>query len=292
MNGPWRLDGLRSIETDPPAVMAVLNCTPDSFSDGGDHFAVEAAVEAGLAAVKAGASILDIGGESTRPGAERVHSEEQIRRVCPVVSALREHTDVALSVDTTRAEVAEAALHAGVNAINDVSAGSEDPEMFGLAADKGCGLVLMHRGAPPPEDQWSDAWSTPPAFEDVVVEVRAALEGRAEAAEAAGVSPDAIVLDPGLGFGKDVDQNWILLQRFAELSAGGRRWLVGASRKSFIGAVTGVREPRDRVPGSLVAAVLAMQGGAEILRVHDVSAHVQTVHAFVAARNAGFEIGQ
>ena len=242
---------------------------------------MEAAVEAGLAAVKAGASILDIGGESTRPGAERVHSEEQIRRVCPVVSALREHTDVALSVDTTRAEVADAALHAGVNAINDVSAGSEDPEMFGLAADKGCGLVLMHRGAPPPEDQWSDAWSTPPAFEDVVVEVRAALEGRAEAAEAAGVSPDAIVLDPGLGFGKDVDQNWILaaLLRTEHRWA---RWLVGASRKSFIRAVTGVREPRERVPGSLVAAVLAMQGGAEILRVHDVAAHVQTVHAFVA----------
>ena len=125
-----------------------------------------------------------------------------------------------------------------------------------------------------------------------MVEVRAALEGRAEAAEAAGVSPDAIVLDPGLGFGKDVDQNWILLQRFSELTTGGRRWLVGASRKSFIGAVTGVREPRERVPGSLVAAVLAMQGGAEILRVHDVAAHVQTVHAFVAARNAGFEIGQ
>ena len=125
-----------------------------------------------------------------------------------------------------------------------------------------------------------------------MVEVRAALEGRAEAAEAAGVSPDAIVLDPGLGFGKDVDQNWILLQRFSELSGAGRRWLVGASRKSFIGAVTGVREPRERVPGSLVAAVLAMQGGAEILRVHDVAAHVQTVHAFVAARNAGFEIGQ
>ena len=141
-------------------------------------------------------------------------------------------------------------------------------------------------------DRWSDAWSSPPPFEDVVVEVRAGLESRAEAAEAAGVSPDAIVLDPGLGFGKDVDQNWILLQRFSELSGGGRRWLVGASRKSFIGAVTGVREPRERVPGSLVAAVLAMQGGAEILRVHDVSAHVQTVHAFVAARNAGFEIGQ
>ena len=182
----------------------------------------------------------------------------------------------------------------GVNAINDVSAGSEDPGMFDLAADKGCGLVLMHRGAPPPDDQWSDTWSTPPAFEDVVVEVTAALDRRAEAAEAAGVSPDAIVLDPGLGFGKDVDQNWILLQRFSELNttAAFRRWLVGASRKSFIGAVTGVREPRERVPGSLVAAVLAMQGGAEILRVHDVAAHVQTVHAFVAARNAGFEIGQ
>ncbi|MEC7129987.1 MAG: dihydropteroate synthase, partial [Planctomycetota bacterium] len=154
MNGPWRLDGLRSVETDPPAVMAVLNCTPDSFSDGGDHFAVEAAVEAGLAAVKAGATILDIGGESTRPGAERIDPAEQIRRVCPVVSALREHTDVALSVDTTRAEVADAALQVGVNAINDVSAGSEDPGMFDLAAEKGCGLVLMHRGAPPPDDQW------------------------------------------------------------------------------------------------------------------------------------------
>ena len=212
MNGPWRLDGLRSVETDPPAVMGVLNCTPDSFSDGGDHFALQAAVEAGLSAVKAGATILDIGGESTRPGAQRVDPAEQIRRVCPVVTALREHTDVALSVDTTWVEVAAAALDAGVNAINDVSAGTEDPGIFDLAAERGCGLVLMHRGAPPPEDQWSDAWSTPPAFEDVVVDVRAALEGRAEAAEAAGVSPDAIVLDPGLGFGKDVDQNWILLQ--------------------------------------------------------------------------------
>lgn len=292
MNSPWRLDGLRSVETNPPAVMAVLNCTPDSFSDGGDHLAVEAAVQAGLAAVTAGATILDIGGESTRPGADRVDSTEQIRRVQPVIAALRERTNVAISIDTTRAEVADAALSAGANAINDVSAGIEDPTMFGLAADRGCGLVLMHRGSPPPKDQWSDAWSTPPAFEDVVLDVRTALETRADAAESAGVSPDAIVLDPGLGFGKDVDQNWILLQRFSELPEGGRRWLVGASRKSFIGAVTGIREPRDRVPGSLVAAILAMQGGAQILRVHDVPAHVQAVHAFVAARDAVFEIGE
>ena len=146
MNGPWRLDGLRSVETDLRPLRGGAELHLDSFSDGGDHLAVEAAKVGGSAAVKAGATILT-SGESTRPGADRIDPAEQIRRVCPVVSALREHTDVALSVDTTRAEVAEAALQVGVNAINDVSAGSEDPDMFDLAAEKGCGLVLMHRGA-------------------------------------------------------------------------------------------------------------------------------------------------
>ncbi|MEC8320314.1 MAG: dihydropteroate synthase [Planctomycetota bacterium] len=281
----WRLSGERTVELDPCCLMGILNATPDSFSDGGDHLDAEAAATAGRAMVRAGAGILDVGGESTRPGAERVPVAEQIERVVPVVRALRrdaETAGVAITVDTTRAAVAEAAIEAGADAINDVSAGLEDDSMLDLAARLGVGIVLMHRLRPPDEDVYSDRYTRPPAYEDVVDEVEAFLEARAVAAEAAGVRSDSIVVDPGLGFGKSVEQNLEILHRIDEFGRRGRLVLAGASRKSFLGAIAGRTDPRDRLVESVVAGIEAVRRGAAILRVHDVEPHARAIRVLAA----------
>ena len=284
----WTVGPDRVVLLEPFALMGVVKATPDSFSDGGRLATPEEAVEHALGLVEEGATIVDIGGESTRPGATRVAADEQIRRVVPVIARLRSRSNVAISVDTTSAAVAEAALEAGADIVNDVSAGCDDPTMFPLVARRGAGLVLMHRLAPPAADSYSDRYAREPVYGDVVREVASFLLARAELATAAGIARDAIAFDPGLGFGKSVAQNFELVARTSELAALGHPVLVGASRKSFIGAVTGRDDPEQRIVGSTVAAVAAYGGGARIVRAHDVGAHREALlvaHAIL--RGAG-----
>lgn len=269
----WTASNDRIVSLDPFAIMGVINATPDSFSDGGQFRDAEQAAQHALQLVDEGATILDIGGESTRPGASRVDAEEQVRRVVPVIARVRSRSNVAITVDTTLASVAEAALEAGADAVNDVSGGCEDAGMLPLVAKKGAGIILMHRLAAPGDDQYSDRYAEPPIYDDVVREVASFLLMRAELCLAAGIAREAIALDPGLGFGKSVSQNYELLARTSELAALGYPVLVGASRKSFLGAVTGRSDPEQRIIGSVVAAVAAYGGGARIMRAHDVGAH-------------------
>jgi dihydropteroate synthase len=284
----WTLGPDRIVPLEPFAIMGVINATPDSFSDGGRYANAEEAAVHALQLVEEGAAIIDIGGESTRPGASRVDAEEQVRRVVPVIARLRSRSSVAITVDTTSAAVAEAALEAGADAVNDVSAGCEDPEMLKLLAAKGAGIVLMHRLAPPGEDSYSDRYAEPPIYDDVVRDVASYLLMRAEIAMAAGIARDSIALDPGLGFGKTVAQNYELLARTSELSALGFPILVGASRKSFLGAVSGRSDPEQRIIASAVAAVAAYGGGARIIRAHDVGAHREAlVVAHAILKGAG-----
>lgn len=266
----------RRLDLDPWCLMGVLNATPDSFSDGGDHLDPASAAAAGEEMIEAGAAILDVGGESTKPGSERVGPEEQVARVVPVIEALRDGDatrSVVITIDTTLSVVAEAALDAGADAVNDVSAGREDPAILELVASRGAGLVLMHRLRAPDQDQYSDRYVQPPVYDDVVDEVRAFLDRHAARAEAAGVSPDAIVVDPGLGFGKTVDQNLDLVRGLGRIVGDGRPVLAGASRKSFLGAISGESDPRNRGIESATAGVEAWRRGAGILRIHDVDAH-------------------
>jgi dihydropteroate synthase len=253
--------------------MGVLNVTPDSFSDGGAFLDPSAAVEHALRMVEEGAVIVDVGGESTRPGARRVAPDEQIARTTPVIGQLRRRSDVLISIDTTSSRVAAAALDAGADIVNDVAAGTEDERLLPLAAERGCGLVLMHRLAPPGADRYSDQYERPPVYGDVVAEVRAFLEQRGRTAEGAGVSPAAIVLDPGLGFGKTVEQNYELIRRTGELAELDYPLLSAASRKSFVAAATGVTEPSRRVIGSTAVSVIQWLAGVRLFRVHDVAAH-------------------
>lgn len=238
-------------------LMGIVNVTPDSFSDGGLHFDPGVAIAHGLALAAEGAAVLDIGGESTRPGAGAVPAEEELRRVVPVIEGLRD-AGVAISVDTRRAAVARAARDAGATWVNDVSGGA-DPAMF--AAVRGLIYVLMHtRGTPATMQRDTD-------YTDVCAEVWAWLAARAEAS---GLDPASVVLDPGIGFAKTADQNLALLRDLPCRT--GRPVLVGASRKSFIGAITGQAEPGLRLEGSLAVALHARDAGVAVLRVHDVAA--------------------
>ena len=246
-------------------IMGIVNVTPDSFSDGGRWLDPTAAVAHGLELEAEGAAIVDVGGESTRPGAEPVGADEEIRRVQPVVEGLSASLESAtISIDTAKASVAEAALAAGASLVNDVTALRGDPAMAGVVASAGCDLCLMHMQGEPRTMQ--DA----PRYGDVVDDVKAFLEERMAAAVAAGIKEDRISLDPGIGFGKTVTHNLELLNRLGEIVALGRPVLVGTSRKRFIGAIAG-GEPDDRVPGSLASIVIALERGASIFRVHDVA---------------------
>ncbi len=266
--------GHRLHANERPLVMGILNVTPDSFSDGGRHADVQAAVTRAFSMQEEGADLVDVGGESTRPGAQPVSVEEESRRVLPVLERLHEAGfSLPVSVDTRRAEVAKQALERGVCMVNDVSAFS-DPEMAGVVADSGAAAVLMHmRGVPA-------SMQEAPAYGNLVAEVSGFLAASRDRAVEAGVKRDRLVLDPGIGFGKrtgrGVEDNATLLSRLPELGALGQPILVGASRKRFIGNITGARVEK-RLPGSLVAAVAAMWGGASILRVHDVAATLQAV---------------
>ncbi len=278
----WRVGPGKVLTLARPRIVAILNVTPDSFFAGSRLPSAAAAADAASAAIAQGADALDIGGESTRPGSGRVGADEQMRRVVSAIHAIRAGSGrmsvVPLSVDTTWTTVAEAALDAGADAINDVSAGTEDPGMLALAARRGAGLVLMHRLRPPGEDSYSDRYRAPPDYSragDVVAAVRAFLAERAAVAQRAGVDPRAIVLDPGLGFGKTVEQNLELILRTNALAALGFPIMSGISRKSFTGAWAGLQDsrPEDRLAASVALALEHRRAGASIFRVHDVAAH-------------------
>jgi dihydropteroate synthase len=267
--------------------MAILNLTPDSFSDGGKLTTPDAARDAAERAVAEGADMLDLGAESTRPGAARIPAGEQVRRLVPSLRAIRAALpSVPISIDTTLAAVARAALDEGADALNDVSACLEDPSMLPLAAERGAGLILMHRLRPPGDDSYSDRYADAPRYADVTEEVRAFLESRAHAALAAGVQRDALVLDPGLGFGKSVEQNLVLIRDTPRLLQLNSPILSALSRKSFVGRVAfrGDSDPRERVAATVALSVAHYFAGARVFRVHDVAAHVQALRAISALR--------
>src|SRR5436190_4388754 len=244
--------------------MGIVNVTPDSFSDGGLWLDHGEAVAHGRELVGEGAAILDIGGESTRPGAEPVGASEEMRRVVPVVEGLRE-TGAQLSIDTTKRAVAAAALDAGATLVNDISALRFDPELAGLVADRGCELCLMHMLGEPRTMQ------ADPRYDDVVDDVKAFLEARLAYATGEGVAEERVLLDPGIGFGKTVEHNLELLRRLDELAALGRPLVIGTSRKSFLGRLTGREVAAERITGTVAPNVLALARGAEVFRVHDVA---------------------
>ncbi len=245
--------------------MGVVNVTPDSFFDGGLYFEPARAIERALELAAEGADIVDIGGESSRPGAHPISAKEEKKRILPVIEVLREKKNVLISVDTTKAEVAEAAVAAGADIINDISAGRFDPQILRLAAESGAGLVLMHMKGTPRTMQ------AEPHYEDVVAEVRSFLEERIAAAEANGVARESLIIDPGIGFGKKLEHNLALLNNLGSLAELGRPVLVGISNKSFIGKILNL-EPQDRLEGTVAAAVVSLLHGASILRIHDLKA--------------------
>jgi dihydropteroate synthase len=247
-----------------PLIMGILNVTPDSFSDGGEWFDFDEAVEHGCLLAAEGADILDVGGESTRPGADPVPVEEELRRVVPVVSALCD-VGVQLSVDTMKLTVAEAAVEAGATFVNDVTAFRHQPELAGFVADRGCDCCLMHMLGEPRTMQQD------PRYDDVVDDVRAFLEERIDFAVGEGVCAERILVDPGIGFGKTLEHNLELLRRLDEIVALGFPVVIGTSRKSFLGRLTGRDDPHDRVAATLATTVLALERGARVFRVHDVA---------------------
>jgi dihydropteroate synthase len=265
----------------PPLIMGIINCTPDSFSDGGDHLSADIAVKSAMAMVRAGASILDVGGESTRPGSKPVSLDSELERVIPVIREIRLRDKVtAISVDTTKAAVADAAIIAGADIVNDVSGMTHDPDMTAVVAGHGAAAVLMHmRGSP-------KTMQSNTVYTDIVDEIRRRLDALVERSVAAGVDEKKLVVDPGIGFGKDVAGNLSLLRYINRFSAGGRPVFMGSSRKSFIGQVLQIADPREREWGTAGAVAAAVCFGAHILRVHEVGPMWQVsriAHAISAA---------
>jgi dihydropteroate synthase len=265
--------GPKTLDLSRPVVMGVLNVTPDSFSDGGHFLPVEAAVEHGMRLAEEGAEIIDIGGESTRPGAAPVSVEEELQRVVPVVERLRQATQAVISVDTSKPEVIRAAVAAGAGLVNDVRALAE-PGALEAAAASGCAVCLMHMQGDPRTMQRA------PSYVDVVKEVKSFLDERVQRCHAAGVSSERIVVDPGFGFGKTLEHNLELLRRLRELHDE-LPVLVGLSRKSMVGTLTG-RGAGERVYGSIALAVIAAMNGARIVRAHDVAATVDALKMVTA----------
>jgi dihydropteroate synthase len=258
--------------------MGVVNATPDSFSDGGRFLDPADAVELGLRLAREGAAVLDVGGESSRPGAEPVPEDEELRRAIPVVEGLA-GAGKRVSIDTTKAAVARAALAAGAGIVNDVSALRFDPEMAGVVADAGAGCVLVHMQGEPA------TMHLDPRYGDVVSEVRAFLEERLRFAVGRGIAEERVWLDPGIGFGKRLEHNLELLRRLDELVAIGRPVVVGTSRKSFLGTLAGGAGEHERLPGTIATNVLALERGASVFRVHDVAQVAQALR--VAAATVG-----
>jgi dihydropteroate synthase len=262
-------DRAGTLTTSPgPVVVGILNVTPDSFSDGGDFLDPEAAAEHAAAMLDEGADMLDIGGESTRPGSDPVSQEEEIRRVVPVIERiLAVRPEVVISLDTYRSGTATAALEAGASLVNDVTALRGDPRMVSVIEEAECPVILMHMQGEPKTMQKD------PYYQDVVGEVRDFLAERAEYAVAAGVRPQNVILDPGIGFGKNLEHNLALLRNLDAIVDLGFPVLIGASRKRFIERITGVQVARDRISGTVATTVLAFEQGAKFFRVHDVAAN-------------------
>lgn len=265
-----------------PLIMGILNVTPDSFSDGGAHSTAETAIEHARKMISNGADIIDIGGESTRPGAEPVSAEDEAKRVLPVISDLAKENTV-ISIDTMKASVAAQALRAGAHIINDVSACSADPDMTRVAAESGAGIVLMHMQGEPRTMQ------ADPSYEDVVPEICSYLSKRASELIDAGADHDSIMLDPGIGFGKTAEHNLELIAKLDRLSALDFPVLIGLSRKRFIGQITG-RDVNERLAGTLAGLVWCILKGVHVLRVHDVPQTLDAVKIIAAlkeVRNSG-----
>jgi len=271
----------RTLALDVPAVMGILNVTPDSFSDGGRYLDRQAAIAAGLRMVEEGAAIIDVGGESTRPGAAEVGVQQEIDRVVPVIEALAGRADVVLSVDTSKPEVITAALRAGAHLVNDIRA-LRVPGALAAAAAHDAAVCVMHMQGEPATMQ------ADPRYADVVAEVREFLLARANACLGAGIARDSICVDPGIGFGKTYQHNIDLLRKQRSFTDLGYPLLIGVSRKAVIGIMTGRPAP-ERVVGSAVVAAFAVQAGASIIRAHDVAATVDAVKVAVALRGSALE---
>jgi dihydropteroate synthase len=271
--------GRKTLDLSRPVVMGVLNVTPDSFSDGGRYFSVEAAVEQGVRMVAEGAALIDVGGESTRPGAEPVSAAEELRRVLPVLERLATASSAVISIDTSKPEVMREAAAAGAGLINDVRA-LREPGALKAAAASGCAVCLVHMQGEPRTMQVA------PHYSDVVTEVRAFLEARVAACREAGLSGTRLTVDPGFGFGKTLEHNLTLLRRLRELAADGLPVLVGLSRKSMLGKLT-QRPAGQRSGGSVALAVIAALNGARIIRAHDVAPTVDALQVAVAVQGGG-----
>lgn len=263
-------------------VMGILNVTPDSFSDGGRFFDRARAVKRALAMIGEGADIIDVGGESTRPGAGETGTGEELARVIPVILAIAKRTDTPISIDTRKAEVAEEALKAGACIVNDVSGLNHDKNMAGVVARGGAWLIIMHmRGTP-------GSMQLRPRYKDVVKDIMRDLRLSINRAKAAGVADDKIIIDPGIGFGKTPEHNLEILNRLEEFKALKRPICIGTSRKSFIGKALGVKDPDERLTGTIATCVIAMMKGVEMVRVHDVkeaSQAARMVHSVLKGRS-------
>ena len=246
-------------------IMGILNVTPDSFSDGGEFNRAESALDQAQNMIKNGADIIDIGGQSTRPGAAKISLEEELNRVIPIIQVLRQQTDIAISVDTTESLVASAAIAAGADIINDISGGTYDPQMLATAASLDVPIILMHiKGTPQTMQSLTD-------YKDLVAEISTFLQQQIKQAIALGLKPSQIVIDPGIGFAKNAAQNIELIQKLAQFQALNAPILVGVSRKSFIGKIIEQPNPKDRLWGTAAACCGAIANGADIVRVHDVA---------------------
>ena len=272
----WRTASRTFNLTHRGLIMGVLNVTPDSFSDGGQFFNPADAIARGLTMVQDGADILDIGGESTRPGATPVDAEEELRRILPVITGLRARSEIPISIDTMKARVAAAAVAAGAEIINDISGLQHDPGMARMAAETGAGLVLMHlRGTPRTMQQQ-------PEYIDVVAEVQQRLTAAYDASVGAGVNPECLAFDPGIGFGKTLEHNLTLLRHLPSFQIHGRPVLLGVSRKSFIGRLLGTNDPLAREAPTTALTAWSRQHGVRILRVHAVKENAQALRMMEA----------
>lgn len=269
------------LEKKLPLIMGILNVTPDSFSDGGKYTNIDAAINQGKKMIDEGADIIDIGGESTRPGSERVSVNEQIERVVHIINAISETIPehVQISIDTTRSKVAEAALAAGAHVVNDVSGGNDDPEIINLCADKVCPYIIMHMQGSPATMQNN------PSYDDVVVDIKTFLESRVNDCINAGVAQNNIVIDPGIGFGKTREHNLMLLNNLNVFVDTGFSVLLGTSRKRFMGSICAVNEPSELLGATAATTALGVQAGVKIFRVHDVKPNRQAADVAWAILN-------
>ena len=270
---PWNIAGETFDLSQRAMIMGVLNVTPDSFSDGGQFVEMDRALTHALQLIADGAQIIDVGGESTRPGAEAVSETEELQRVVPVIQRLRARSEALISIDTSKAAVARAASEVGADIINDVTGGRADPVMMSLAAERGCAFIIMHMQGTPRTMQ------TAPHYDDVVVEVRDFFRQQYARALECGIDPMAIAFDPGIGFGKTLEHNLTLLRNLPQLRIKDRPLVVGVSRKSFLGKIIDSSEPADRIGPTIAMTALLRHAGANVLRVHDVKANATALRA-------------